>query len=450
MTNRFYDAGGSGSNTSPYDTAAKAATTISAALGARAAVDEIIYVLNTSSEAKASGTIYAGTTYATAKSPQKVYSVSSLSTPALSFGATIKPNADAGWMIFSDMWEFYGIHFDFDVGTSAAQLYFGYYGEQYTNIYAENCKYTRNTSASGNNNCRIGPSGGGSYYPMSVRLKDFTLYNKSSSTPFLIGGGDHEINNLILSGTSSPTTLFGFLGSGIMDFVLKNSDLTGLASWTNLFDVTSLLEGRIKVIDCKIPSGKTVYTGTFNSRKSEITLINVSANDVNYQYAKYCLAGSVITIDSIKASTSPTIQVGGVDVSDIFSASAVCGRGQTLSREYVFEVSDDTTLTPFVEILVQGTGAAALKDNEVYITAETVTVAGTTQGSQVSSKPGLLTTPADCSAGTTAYTGDDYATERTHRIETASITTRQSGLLKITVHLAKANTAIYVGQVGAV
>lgn len=446
MTDRFYDAGGSGSNTSPYDTAAKAATTLAAALGARTALDETIYVLNTSNEAKASGGVYAGATYASAAKPQKVYSVSSLSSPALSFGAKIKPNADAGYIAFLDHWEFYGIHFDFDVGTSASQLNLGNYGDQYTNIYAEDCKYSRNTSASTNNHCKIGTYGGSSYYPVSIRLKNFTVNCKSTGTPLQIGAGENIIDNLILTGTSNPTTLFGFLSGAILDFVLKNSDLTGLA-WTNLFDVASMMEGRVRVIDCKIPSGITVYTGTINSRRTEIILINVSSADINYQYAKYCLAGSIITIDSIYATTSP-MQVGEVSVSDLFTSSSVCGRGQTLSREYFVEVADNTSVTPFAELLVQTSGAAALKNNEVYITAETVTVAGTTQGSQVTSKPSQLATPADCSAGTTAYTGDGYATERTHRVETASITTRQAGLVKITVHLAKASTAIYVGQVG--
>ena len=161
------------------------------------------------------------------------------------------------------------------------------------------------------------------------------------------------------------------------------------------------------------------------------------------------MAGSVITIDSIYATTNP-IPIGGINTSDIFTSTASCGRGNTLSREYFVEVADNTSVTPFVEILVQTSGASALNNDEVYITAETVTVAGTTQGSLVTSRPSALATPSACSAGTTAYTGDGYATERTHRIETASLTTRQAGLVKITVHLAKASTAIYVGSVGAV
>jgi hypothetical protein len=295
----------------------------------------------------------------------------------------------------------------------------------------------------------IGYPGGSVARAPNITLKNFTHYSKSTMPIFQLGATVTTIDGLILSGTTAPTSLFKFQNPAISKLILKNSDLTGVA-WTNLFDVTGTnVVYDVSVIDCKMPDSYTLSIGTTSSEISAITLINATSDDVNYQYAKYMLAGSIITIGSIYATTDP-IQIGGVSVSDIFTSTASCGRGCTLSREYLVEVADNTAVTPFVELLVQTSGASALNNNEVYITAEAITVAGTTQGSQVTSHPGALATPSACSAGTTAYTGDGYATERTHRIETAAITTRQAGLVKITVHLAKASTALYVGSVGVV
>jgi hypothetical protein len=448
MTDVYYDAGGSGSNTSPYDTAAKAATTLAAALGAVGATNDIIYALSTSSQAISTSTFTASATYATAENPQRLYSVSSLGTPdTLTFGAKLTQVTTGDDFTISGYWDINGLDFDLSLSTAVGQLSLGVSGIA-ANIKLTNCKFTSATYSLSVNFMNLGVASGNSSINQSIILKNFTFYSNGTAVPFVVGSGYFELDNLILSGTA-PTTIFKFV-RGTSVVTLKNSDLTGNA-WTNLLNVTATTTTFYFTIqNCKLPSSYTLYTGAISSDLSTITLINASSGDINYQYAKYCLAGSIITIDSVYASTSP-MQVGGVSVSDIFTSTASAGRSNTLSREYfIVEVADNTSVTPFVEFLVQTSGAAALNNNEVYITAETVTVDGTTQGSQVTSHPGALATPSNCSAGTTAYTGDGYATERTHRVVTAAITTRQSGQVKITVHLAKASTAIYIGRVGVV
>ena len=449
MSDVYYDAGGSGSNTSPYDTPAKAATTLAVALAAVNASDDIIYVLSTSSQAISTSTFTASATHAPVSKPQKLYSVSSLATPTtLTYGATLTQSISGDDVILSGSWDVKGLHFDLGTGTAAGVLNLGVTNVQAT-ILLENCKCTTSTYSGVAGGVYIGYTGGSVAKPPNITLKDFTHYSKSTMPIFQLGATVTTIDGLILSGTTAPTSLFKFQNPAISKLILKNSDLTGVA-WTNLFDVTGTnVVYDVSVIDCKMPDSYTLSIGTTSSEISAITLINATSDDVNYQYAKYMLAGSIITIGSIYATTDP-IQIGGVSVSDIFTSTASCGRGCTLSREYLVEVADNTAVTPFVELLVQTSGASALNNNEVYITAEAITVAGTTQGSQVTSHPGALATPSACSAGTTAYTGDGYATERTHRIETAAITTRQAGLVKITVHLAKASTALYVGSVGVV
>lgn len=449
MAHKYYDSASTGATT-PYESVATASTTLSAALGAIGASDEIIWVHNTSAESIGTLTFSSSGTHATSQKPQRLYGVSDFdaSPGTLAAGAKLNQVTTGDDWTFSGNWDIRYLDLDLSTGTSVGQLILG------DNNQSANIKYCNGTvslsSNSGNTNTSIqcGPLTSSANRTYTIYFDDVDIViNNVTNRPFNLVVGTVTLNNISLSGTAIPDAILkGRDIPGKCVCTITNSDLTGKA-WTTLVDSGSLGMLDITLINCKIPSGITTYGGT--STDISVELIKTGNADIGYGYSKTVGGvGSIIADASVYATTDP-MQDGGVSISNLFASASTCGRGFPLSRTYIIPCVVDTAVTPFVEILVQGDGAAALNTDEIYITASTVTVDGTTQGTTVTSHPGAITAGSACSAGTTAYTGDGYTTERTHRIETAAITPRQNGYIEIEVFLAKASTAIYVGQVGA-
>jgi hypothetical protein len=302
-----------------------------------------------------------------------------------------------------------------------------------------------NTSA----NSAIGVGGASSVDGYKTFLNDVTWVFSAIAHTISLGSGEHVFQDLILSGVSAPTTLFTAAASnGYISATVRNSDLTD-KSWTNLVNAsTASAQLGLRLENCKMPASFNWYTGTPTAWFS-IIAVNCGNSDVNYGY--YELqgnSGTIITTPSIYATTNP-ITDGGVSISDAFTTFSTCGIGNPLSHSYEVVVANDTAVDPYVEVLVLGDNAAALKTTELYIEVEALATDGTTLGVKYTSHPGLLDAgTTNCAAGTTAYTGDSYTTERTHRVTVSTFTTRQAGRVRITACLAKASSGIFVGKYG--
>lgn len=446
MSHKYYNSASAGATT-PYESAATAGATLAVVLAAIGAVDEIIWVKNTSNEAQAaSSTFTAPASYATPQKPLRLYSVSDFdaSPGTLAQGAKLRVATSSATLTFAGNWDINGVDIDLNFFSGVLNLSFSDTSQD-GNIRVSNSTFSLNSNAS--SGVTIGPGGATTLDSYIHNFENITISSGAAGQiPVKFGAGRATFTNLALTGTATTNVIDVVSAGGYMLAEIRDSDLTGTA-WTNLIKSTAIGQLNLKLINCKLPSGVTIYAGTHPFIVVE--LIKTGNADVGYGYAKYQGGvGSIITDASVYATTDP-MQDGGVSISNLFASASTCGRGFPLSRTYIIPCVADTAVTPFVEILVQGDGAAALNTDEIYITASTVTVDGTTKGTTVTSHPGLITAGSACSAGTTAYTGDGYTTERTHRIETAAITPRQNGYIEIEVFLAKPSTAIYVGQVGA-
>ena len=445
MPHKYNDSASAGAS-APYESETTAATTLADALGAIDGADQIIWVKNTSAEILSANTTFTSSaTHATDEKPQRIYGVSDWdSSPGtLANGAKISSGANINLILVGDFdFNYYDI--DWSFGVSNVVVFFGSTSAN-SNIIYRNGVITLNGGSSGR--IYLGPT-------TYVRSTDLFFENvvlvtgNNSQVPIRLGLATVLLKNLSLSTTNIATLISINTTTVFNKTVIEDSDLTGV-TWSTLLDsaigdtcTIDLVLNRVK-----IPSGVTIYSGS--SPNVMVELINTSSGDVAFAYGKYTGPGSIIHDPSVYAASSPIATKSSIPYSVLMVSSATSGRSRPLKRSFLVPVDDNATVTPFVEFLVQGDGASALNTDDVYITAQTCTEAGSTLGSSVSSHPGLITAGSAISAGTVSYTGDGYTTERTHKLTTSAITARQEGYIKITVHLVKPSTGIYIGQFGA-
>jgi hypothetical protein len=454
MGHKYYDSAATGES-APYESVATAANDLATALGAIGAVDEIIWVNNTSSETLSVNTTYtASATYAPPENPQRLYSVSDFdaSPGALAAGAQIATTGSQS-ITLAGNWDINGV--SFLTGTGGGSLSGANFILQTSNgsgkISISNSTLGTYSTSNSAGPVRLGPalvSGTDSY---ASYIKHTTLFYGAAGQTAKIGSGKYELKDITIAGNATPTTLFASQAAGsVAKLLVADSDLTG-KSWTSFADLsTTSAQSEIVVENCKTPGGISWTTGTIE-QNSSITVINSGSADVSYGFAWYGYAGSIIHDPSVYAASNPfKTPNSNVPYSVLMVSGSSCGRGQPLTRKFQIPIANDATKTPYVELLVQGDGAAARNSDEIYINARTITTDGTTLGTSVTSHPGAITAGSALAAGTVSYTGDGYTTERTHRIETAPVTARQDCFVEIEVCLAKASDAIYIGQVGLV
>lgn len=441
MANYNYDQAGSGSY-----------TTLATALAAVAASDEIIFAKSTSAEVLGGTTTYtASATYALAGKAQRLFSVDDFTTPDLTTGASITWTG-AYSAIFVGNWHLYGMTIGITGGTSTtatgARL-----GDaaQPSIIIADYCRFLcLTTGASATPSPLIlGPTASSSNDGYVNKINNCTVEFGHASQSITINESISELNNLILGGSITPTSLFKAGGSGVVTAkcTVKNSDLSN-KSWTNFYSIVASTQVDIYLENCKMPASFNWYTGTPQPGVNIIAVNCTSGDNGISLYRLVGSAGTVQTDSSIYASSNPETD-GGVPVSYLMTPLSTCGRSQPLSQEFLIPVATDTAVTPYVEVLLQTSGATALKTTELYIEVEALATDGSSLGIEYTTHPGLMNAGGtDCASGTINYTGDGYATEVTHKLSVDSFTTRQNGFIKITVNLAKSTQAIYVGQYG--
>jgi len=252
---------------------------------------------------------------------------------------------------------------------------------------------------------------------------------------------------LITTNAVAPTSLFACTDNNNVNATIVNSDLSALA-YTNLVGVSSNTEasGTIDFVRCKLRSGVTIVGGTWTGPGLRVRLLDCDYNNTNTRYEAHEYHGTIVTNTSIYATTDPASD-GTTPYSHEMTTNAYASRYLPLCSEwYERWATGGTAISPSIEILVSGDGAAALKDSEVWIEVQYQNDSTSPKGSTVTDAPAqIIDAGTEQAAGTTAWTGDNYTTERTHKLALASsITPNKSSYVRARVCLGKPNTKIYV------
>jgi hypothetical protein len=254
------------------------------------------------------------------------------------------------------------------------------------------------------------------------------------------------IENLIIHASSlAPTVFFKTAQNAVFDLIIDNSDLAS-KNVGGLLGVSTGCIGNVKLKSSKILASTLRTSGTSPHPGYCVTLINCDSGDTHTNHEQHEYEGVWSVSTTIYATTNPAdMSVGANDTYSIkMAASANVSRHLPLYSQWMEVWNDGTAYTPAIEILVQGDGAAALLSDELWIEVDYNSGTDSPLGTRLTTCPGLLTAGSAVAAGTTAWTGDGYSTERTHKLSTTAITPDKPGYIKMRVALAKPSSAVYV------
>jgi len=430
-----------GSNTSPYETWAKAATSLATALAAASTAGDVVviqYDAVPAGDAELSATV----TYTFVADNVSLISASndgtSAYTPTVMGAANWIGHSTASRSISIASTDrrvyIYGITFRTAGASTANVLLSSTAGADQT--YDSCYLWCGSTVTTGRLN--LGGGSGG------VRLTNCTL--RFGSTSNRIGGeGRHEIEGCTISSDgSSPTYICAPAEKAFIRFVGCDLSLvsTGIIVDT-AFAITVILDR------CKIAAGLAplaAQTSNPNSASSpEVYLFDCASDDTHGIFAYYNACGQLTSDTGIYFTSGDAAQSW-----KIVTTANASRRGPFVTPSIDVFHSGTSSITPYLEILRDGS-ATAYTDAEVWAEFEAKVTASSTRASFYGDRQALAAFLAGTAgsaqadgAGTGSWTGEN-ATAKSMKIDSGSaFTPAESGPLTVRISVAAASTTVYV------
>lgn len=440
-----------GSNTSPYDTWAKAATSFPSAVTLAAAGDRI-FVDSAFSETL--GAITTMTLAGTGAAPCQVISVNRSGDPepptVESGGAAVNTGSGPNSLNLNGCGYFSGMTFAAGVG-GGSSLSFGLLGIGNNEGLFRNCTFHVATG-SASTSIALGPNTSGA--EGAVTWKNCGVrFGNAGQRILLMNVNFRWEGGSVLSGGSSPTNLIAF-GSNGASFVVSGVDLSNLSAGSNLVDIGVAASGRAIFRNCKLPSGWSgdLLTGTVAHRGTRVEMYNCDSTDTNYRLwiKDYC--GSVKSETAVYRDGGATDGTTPISFSMSASANADFELNSLESQEIVVWNESLSAMTATVEILHDG--AAAFKNDDVWMDVAYLGTSGSPLGAVVTTaKASPLATGAAITSSAETWTGasgtgpNGSATWHALKLVSPSFTPAQKGWVTVRVHVGSPGKTVYVDPV---
>lgn len=431
-----------GSNTSPYDTWAKASTSLATALAAASTNGDIV-VIQYDGVPSTDAEIAADTTYTTtadilltsgsndggsAWTPTAMGTANWIGNSTTNRGVII--NGSFRVMIF-------GLTLRVSGSTTFDSITIGSIESHYE---VEECYlWIGNTNIS----CRIqlGSAATNSY----VKLKNCTL-RFGNTSQFLVQRGRLLIEGgSISSAGSSPTTLFqdGTDAAGIVEVV--GCDLSVITG--TLVGNYSTTPHTFTFRQCKLGSGVTVLASQTPSSlgTADVWTFDCSSGDQHYQIGYYNAFGSMLVDTGIYANDNPTYDGTNKCSWKIVTTSA-CALTRPFVSPWITKYHSGTSaITPYFEILRDGS-TTAFQDDQVWGEWAYKGTTGSTIASMVNDRRNLSASATDQAAGVglSGWTGEAASAWSGKLAPASTITPAEIGDLSARVCVGAASTTVYV------
>ena len=438
MADIYVDNATPGSNTSPYDTWAKAATTLATALAIATSADTV-WVKNTHNETQSTTNALTFPTSA----GLKVLCTSDTSQPPTSVttGGLLRTSA-TGVISLDGFAYIYGLEFRPGEGnnTSSPQLNIG------STIVAQGlvldtCKGTMASTGSALMQLCGGASGSAREY--YVELINFTAKFGAVGQSIAFRNGRQRIKNMSIDAAgSAPTSLFKFTVGCNSDTLVEASDLSGKA-WTNLANVGVNAGGRLTVRNCKLPSSITVVTGTNPDTAGPIVRMhNCDSGNTNYRFSEQYYEGSIVNENTIVKTGGSSDGVTPESFKMVSSANTQIWT-PLRSPEFVQKVTTTgSALTCTVDIMHDN--VTGLKDNEVWLELEYLSDSGTPLGTYTTDRASSVIASGSTQPSSSAsWTTTGITNPNAQKLQ-ITFTPQQKGYVICRVALAKASYTVYV------
>jgi len=430
--NVYYVDSAAGSNTAPYDTWAKAATTL-ATIAAIDIAGDTIYVASTHAESTAGAVTL--TWAGTATAPTRIICADKTSgqpPTIIATGATVTTTGNNGITVNSSgaVVDVYGIAFIAGSGASGtANITSG------NNTYAEQCSFQiASTSVSSTISTNTG-----TWRSCSVKFAAAAQIINISANHLWSGGS-------LLSGGTSPTALISVAALAAFAPV-EDIDLTNASSTINLSSGAS--SGAVlRMRKIKTPAS---WSGSLNSsgqaRNQISELVNVDNTGTNYTYHRMTQFGDVYqettlvrTGGSSDGTTPLSWKMVSLAASGVFPIAALVS-GE-LRTPFVPVVGQPVTLT--VEVLHDN--VSPLRDSDFWIEVRYATDSGDPLGAIASSaKASVLAQPTTLpvGVGSANWTTTGMTAPNSQKVS-VTFTPQLKGPCYITFFLTKASYTVYV------
>lgn len=438
MTAYYVDS--AGSNTSPYDTWAKAATSLSSAVTAATAAGDVIYVDQGFTE-----TLAANTTYTFANHVGVICSNDKTNAPPQTLGvmgtsAWIGHTTTSYTITLNGAYKvyIYGVTFRTAGTSAAAQLILansdGSHFE-FESVYLW-------TGSTGNAHLTIG--GTGSSVNSYCKFLNCT-FRFGLTSQFTYANNNIDFIGCTISGDgSTPAILFGGIArGGIVNSIGCDWGLPGTAL------VNSQTGNTANFIfqNCKINASLSSVLATqtpANKGSANAWLFNCSSGDTHYHLQHHDSFGSTIIDTGIYANDGAQY-----DGTNYCSWKIVTTANCSYYTPYVSPWIDcyhsgTSAITPYLEIL-RDDSTTAYQDDEVWAEFSYQGTSGYPLASIVNDRKALLAAAADQTAGvgTSGWTGDTGAWSG-KLSPTASITPAEIGHLRARVCVGEPSITVYV------
>lgn len=434
MANRYVYTGGS--NTSPYDTWAKAATTLTTAISGSAAGDDF-WVASDHAESTAGAITLSFPGTATA--PNRIMSVDRAgSTPPVGAdvlaGASVSSSGNTSITIGGSYIYMYGLTFNAGVGgTTTANLTLTQGGNRVYEACAFNIATTGASSRIINSftdtkteciNCTV--SFGSTSQGLNITTGNFHWRNKPGST---------AITGATLPTTLAPNSSTSTLGT---KNVFSGLDLSALGSGKTLIAAGST---GFDIINCKLDAAVTISgTPGFNYNPGIRVLGSGSAGIVRREEI-YLYQGTLTTETTIKRTAGASDGVTAYSWKIVTTANS--------KRTAPFETFDgaiwNTTTGSAKTLTIHTvTDNVTLTDAEIWLEVEYLGSSATPVSTLITdANATVLTTAANQATSTEAWTTTGLGTPVYQKLE-VTFTPQMAGLFRWKVRVAKASTTVYV------
>lgn len=425
-----------GSNTAPYDTWAKAATTLATAMGAAAAGDTV-FVASTHVETQATAMSMTGN--GTLAAPIRILSVTEASPPTtVTAGASISTTV-GGTITLPNSTHIEGVVFDAGSATSAASLNFASPSTSVGTTTTIRGATLRNNSANSANRVAFGTVAsnviGGKYL---IEACAFRFAHAGAS----LQGNGGELRfvgcNIEDGGTAITTLYRGQTGNQKSQAFFDACDFTNAATSVTLAG-TMGAGASATFKNCKLPSG---WTGTLAANLyagARASMYNCDSGNTNYrmQIAEY--HGDIYSETGIYRTGGASDGTTPLSWRMVTNANALKDSLPLMSDEIV--VWNDSTTSKTLTIEIAQEGGTALKDDEVWVEVQYLGSADTLGSVTTDRKVNLLAAGVDQTTSTVAWVGFTSATKQRLSV---TFTPAKAGPIFARVYLSKPSTTIYV------
>ena len=422
-----------GSNTSPYDTWAKAATTIATGAAVLAAGDRLLIDSAHSETPTTSSITFPGTV----ASPNHIISVTHSGASGLdakSAGATITVSASGGLGWTGSVY-IYGLTF---IQTAVTTTLMNFGNASGANQVLDTCTFRVSGGASASSVGFGYESAGNSHMQVyNCSFKFSHTGNRITVNGTVLGkGGQLE------SGGTSPTGLFNFAnGTRSTRMIWSGFNLVNATAGINLIQ-TYGANAEAELRNWKLPAS---WSGTFSASPSTgavARMINCDSGDTNYKFTEQSSRGTMsqeTVIVRTGGATDGTTTIAWKMVSTA-NCSYVC---PMISTELLYrQETVGSGVTATIEIIHDS--LTALTDKEVWIELEYLGTSGFPLASVIDDAADVEATAAAQTSSSETWTTTGITNVNKQKLVTASFTPQEKGWFIARVMLAKPSYTIYV------